>query len=126
MLMATMLAAMNVLGTIIAFVASLSNAFSFDAISQAQGSVISTFFVNLAMVLIFITDMHHVMISAVVDSYSLFIPGALPPIGNFAEFMTRTVAGSFKIGVQLAAPFFLLSFAKFVSRDLINQEIQED
>jgi flagellar biosynthesis protein FliR len=121
MLMATMLTAMNVLGTIIAFVASLSNAFSFDAISQAQGSVISTFFVNLAMVLIFITDMHHVMISAVVDSYSLFIPGALPPIGNFAEFMTRTVAGSFKIGVQLAAPFFLLSFAFQLSMGLISR-----
>ncbi|NVJ91436.1 MAG: flagellar biosynthetic protein FliR [Methylocystaceae bacterium] len=121
MLMTTMLSAMTILGTIIAFVASLSNAFSFDAISQAQGSVISTFFVNLAMVLIFVTDLHHLMISAVVDSYSIFTPGALPPMGNFAEFMTSTVAGSFKVGVQLAAPFFLLSFAFQLSMGLISR-----
>lgn len=42
-LMMIMLSAMQVLGMIIAFVASLSNAFSFDAVSQSQSSVISTF-----------------------------------------------------------------------------------
>ncbi len=121
MLMSIMLSAMQVLGTIIAFVAALSNAFSFDAISQAQGSIISTFFVNLALVTIFVTDLHHLMLTAVIDSYSLFQPGQLPPIGDFAEFMSKTVAGSFKIGVQLAAPFILLSFGFQLSMGLISR-----
>ncbi|MDV7339089.1 flagellar biosynthetic protein FliR [Terasakiella sp. A23] len=121
MLMAVMLSAMNILGMIIAFVAALSNAFSFDAVSQAQGSIISTFFVNLALVTIFVTDLHHLMLTAVIDSYTLFSPGKLPPIGDFAEFFSKTVAGSFKIGVQLAAPFFLLSFGFQLAMGLISR-----
>ncbi|WP_417789246.1 flagellar biosynthetic protein FliR [Terasakiella pusilla] len=121
MLMAVMLSAMSTLGTIVAFVAALSNAFSFDAVSQSQGSIISTFFVNLALVTIFVTDLHHLMLGAVVDSYTLFTPGQMPPIGDFAEFFTQTVAGSFKIGVQLAAPFFLLSFGFQLAMGLISR-----
>lgn len=121
MLMAIMLACMHVLGMIIAFVAALSNAFSFDAVSQAQSSIVSTFFINLGLVLIFVTDLHHLMLTAIVDSYGLFKPGQLPPIGDFAEFMSRTVAGSFKIGVQLAAPFILLSFGFQLAMGLISR-----
>ena len=120
-LMAIMLSALQVLGMIIAFVAALSNAFSFDAVSQSQGSIISTFFVNLALVLLFITDLHHLMLSAIVDSYSLFSPGKLPPMGDFAEFMSRTVTDSFKIGVQLAAPFILLSFGFQLAMGLVSR-----
>lgn len=120
-LMKIMLSALQVLGTIVAFVAALSNAFSFDAVSQSQGSIISTFFVNLALVTIFVTDMHHLMLTAVVDSYSLFNPGKLPPMGDFAEFMSRTVAGAFKIGVQLAAPFLLMSFGFQLAMGLISR-----
>ncbi len=120
-LMAVMLSSLQVLGTIIAFVAALSNAFSFDAVSQSQGSIISTFFVNLALVVIFVTDMHHLMLSAIVDSYTLFTPGQMPPMGDFAEYMTRTVAGAFKIGVQLAAPFLLMSFGFQLAMGLISR-----
>lgn len=120
-LMMIMMSAMQILGTIIAFVAALSNAFSFDAVSQSQSSVISTFFVNLALVVLFVTDMHHLMLTAVVDSYTLFMPGQLPPMGDFAEFMSRTVAGAFKIGVQLAAPFLLLSFGFQLAMGLLSR-----
>ncbi|WP_135079366.1 flagellar biosynthetic protein FliR [Terasakiella sp. SH-1] len=121
MLMAIMLSAMQVLGTIVAFVSSLSNAFSFDAVSQSQGSIISTFFVNLALVVLFVTDMHHLMLTAIVDSYSLFEPGKMPPIGDFTQFVARTVADAFKIGVQLAAPFLLLSFGFQLAMGLISR-----
>jgi len=65
--------------------------------------------------------MHHLMLSAIVDSYSLFIPGQMPPIGDFAQFVTKTVAGAFKIGVQLAAPFILMSFGFQVAMGLISR-----
>jgi flagellar biosynthesis protein FliR len=118
-LMAIMLSALHTLGTITAFSASLSNAFSFDSISQAQGSIISTFYVNLGLVLLFITDLHHLMLSAIVDSYSLFEPAQLPPLGDFAEFMTKTVGKAFEIGVELSTPFILLSFAFQLAMGLI-------
>lgn len=120
-LMAIMLAAMQVLGMVVAFVSGLSNAFSFDAVSQSQGSVLSSLFTNLALVLIFVTDMHHLMLMALVDSYTLFTPGRLPPIGDFANYVARTVASSFKIAIQMASPFLLTSFAFQFAMGLVSR-----
>jgi len=59
----------------------------------------------LAVTLFFATDMHHLVIAALNDSYALFAPGEVPGAGDVAALVTRTVAGAFRIGIQLAAPF---------------------
>jgi len=114
-LMAIMLSAMQVLGMVVAFVSGLSNAFSFDAVSQSQGTA------NLALVLIFVTDLHHLMLMALVDSYSLFVPGRMPPVGDFANYVARTVASSFEIAIQMSAPFLLISFAFQFAMGLVSR-----
>jgi hypothetical protein len=53
------------------------------------------------------TDMHHLVIAALNDSYTLFQPGELPTSGHAAALITQTVAGAFRIGVQLSAPFIV-------------------
>jgi len=120
-LMAIMLSAMQVLGMVVAFVSGLSNAFSFDAVSQSQGTVLSSMFTNLALVLIFVTDLHHLMLMALVDSYSLFVPGRMPPVGDFANYVARTVASSFEIAIQMSAPFLLISFAFQFAMGLVSR-----
>jgi len=47
----------------------------------------------------------HGMLRAVVDSYSLFEPGVMPPVGDFSEAVARTVSLSFVLGLKIAAPF---------------------
>jgi hypothetical protein len=53
------------------------------------------------------TDMHHLVIAALNDSYTLFQPGDLPTSGDAAALITKTVAGAFRIGIQLSAPFIV-------------------
>jgi flagellar biosynthetic protein FliR len=61
----------------------------------------------LAVALVFATDLHHLAIAALNDSYTLFHPGEFPLTGDMAALTVKLVAGSFRIGVQLAAPFIV-------------------
>src|SRR3546814_14126965 len=72
---------------------------------STESPVTGTFLSMLGLVLIFTVELHHLMLSGIVESYRLFVPGDLPPIGDFAASVTRIVAESFRIGLQLSAPF---------------------
>jgi flagellar biosynthetic protein FliR len=47
------------------------------------------------------------VIVAMNDSYKIFQPGELPLMGDAAEHVTKVVATSFRIGIQLSAPFLV-------------------
>jgi flagellar biosynthetic protein FliR len=51
--------------------------------------------------------MHYLVIGALNDSYTLFKPGEVPLLGDVAKVLTTSVAGAFRIGIQLAAPFLV-------------------
>jgi flagellar biosynthetic protein FliR len=61
----------------------------------------------LGLTLVFATDLHHLVIAALNDSYTLFRPGEVPLLGDVAAHTTRTVATAFRIGIQLSAPFIV-------------------
>ena len=69
-----LLSALCTAGTIISYQASLSNAFSIDASAAQQGTVPGLLLGTLG-VLLLLTDLHHMMIRAIFDSYGLFPPG---------------------------------------------------
>ena len=47
------------------------------------------------------------VIAAMNDSYTIFQPGELPLFGDVAQHVTRVIATSFRIGIQLSAPFLV-------------------
>jgi len=100
-----MLTAIDVAGQLISFNLSLANAFVFNPAMAAQGSLPGAFLSILAVLLIFATNLHHIMFLAVAQSYGLFPAGTMPPTGDMADMVARIVAGSFAIGLQIAAPF---------------------
>ncbi|MEI7608569.1 MAG: flagellar biosynthetic protein FliR [Rhodospirillaceae bacterium] len=100
-----MFGALEVAGMIIAMQTGLSNAFVFNPALASQGSLPGSLMSWLALLLILITNLHHLLIEAVVRSYELFQPGAPVPVNDFAQSVTRLVADSFLIGVEMAAPF---------------------
>jgi flagellar biosynthetic protein FliR len=51
--------------------------------------------------------MHHLVIAALNESYQLFRPGEIPIVGDIAHMLTNTVTTTFRIGIQLAAPFLV-------------------
>jgi len=104
-----LLGALQTAGMLLALVASLANAMIHDPIAEQQSSLLSSFLGTLGIVLIFVMDLHHQMIRSAVESYVLFQPGQPLPFGDFSELLARRVADSFRLGVQLASPFVVVS-----------------
>lgn len=107
-MMRLIIGALDVAGTVIGIQTGLASASILNPLLSEQGSLPSLLLSGLGVLLIFETDMIGLMIRSVVDSYSLFHAGALPPIGDFTETVTRTLSHSFRLGLQLAAPFIIL------------------
>lgn len=106
-------------GTVIAFLTGFANALLFNPALQDQGSLTAVFLTLLGTMMLFVTDAHHYMIMGIVESYSIFVPGAGVPIEDFAEAMSRYVAGSFQVGMQIAAPFMVVAIMFYVSLGLL-------
>jgi flagellar biosynthetic protein FliR len=114
-------ASLNVAGQIVALQSGLSLAQIFDPSQELQGAIVGGFLAILGTTLVFATDLHHVMLRALKDSYILFAPGAPLPIGDAADFMIETVAGAFSLGVRLAAPFIVFGLAFYVGAGVLNR-----
>lgn len=113
--------AMHTTGTLIAYLSSMANAFINDPIAEQQGSIISGFLTTIALVLIFVTGLHQLMLRAVIDSYTLFVPGQPLIIGDFAHMVTRHVADAFLLGVQLASPFLLTAITHYLMLGILGR-----
>ena len=114
-----LLVALHTTGTVISFQVGMANAFVFDATTAQQASLPSMFLTVLGVLIIFTADLHHLMLRAVVDSYNLFTPGVMPPIEDFSEFISRLVADSFILGIQLAGPFMAVGLVFYLGIGLL-------
>jgi flagellar biosynthetic protein FliR len=101
------LSALLVAGTAIAFQLGLGFSMAVDPTQDQQSVLVSNFLAMLGIALIFATDMHHLAIGALDESYNLFKPGSALPSGDVAQLMVNTVSGAFRVGIQLAAPFLV-------------------
>lgn len=116
-----LIGALEVAGTVIATQSGLANAQMFNPAMATQGSLPGALLGWLGLLLIFITDMHHLLIMAVVDSYTLFVPGAPLPIDGMADMVGRLVSKSFLIGIQMAAPFLITGMLFGLALGLLNK-----
>lgn len=113
--------ALNVAGTVIASSTGLSFAQSFDPSQGGQSATVVTFLNVIGITLIFASDLHYVMIAAMRDSYQLFVPGQLPPLGDFSQMAVAAVGRAFALGVQMAAPFLVFGVVFNVGLGLISR-----
>lgn len=120
-----LLSALDIAGTIISFQLGLSAAQIFNPLIAAPGTLPSAFYSVLGILLIFLTDLHHLLIRALVDSYNVFTPGVLPPLNDLADVIARAVAGAFVIGMELAAPFLLLGLLFFVAMGIVGRLVPQ-
>ena len=101
------ISALEVAGSVIAQQLGLGFVTAVDPTQGEQGAIVGNFLTMLGITLFFATDMHHLVIAALNDSYTLFAPGEMPAPGDAAALITRTVSGAFRIGIQLSAPFLV-------------------
>src|SRR5262249_51123495 len=74
---------------------------------QQQGIIVRNFLAIFGVALVFLTDLPHLVLAALSDSYLLFTPGDVPLIGDVAALTTRAIADAFRVGIQLSAPLLV-------------------
>ena len=100
-------AALHVAGNIIAMNTGLAVAMAFDPVQGVQSAIMGTFLTLMGTTLIFVLDLHHMMIAGMHDSYYLFPIGQAVNMSDFAQSIIDVVARSFLLGVQISAPFIV-------------------
>ena len=115
------MSATHVAGTVIAFQTGLAFAQSNDFVQGIQGAIMGSFLSIVAVTLIFVTDLHYLLIQAMVESYQMFTPGAVLPLGDFAAMAVDTVASSFKVGIQLSAPFLVFGLIFYFGIGILSR-----
>ena len=98
---------LQVAGTVVAQNLGLGFVTAIDPTQNQQGALLGNFLTIIGVALIFTTDLHYLVIAALNDSYNIFKPGELPLAGDVAQHITQVITTSFRIGIQLAAPFIV-------------------
>ena len=101
------ISALQVTGSVVAQQLGLGFVTAIDPTQNQQGMLVGNFLSLLGITLVFATDLHHLVIAAMNDSYKIFQPGEMPLVGDAAQHVTRVIATAFRIGIQLSAPFLV-------------------
>jgi flagellar biosynthesis protein FliR len=112
-------AAMQTAGAVIGLQSGMSSATMFDPAFGQSTVVTASFMTIVALLVIFTTDMHHLMLSAIAESYGVFPAGDLPRFDDVIEAGVRVVADSFRLGVQISAPALVVGTVFFVGIGMI-------
>jgi flagellar biosynthesis protein FliR len=120
-----MVAALETAGMIVSLQTGLSAATMFNPLADASSPLPSALYGMLGVVLIFLTDMDHMLLRAAVDSYGLFAPGVLPQVGDLSDMVTRFAAGSFQLAFEMAAPFIVLGLVFFAALGLLARLVPQ-
>ncbi|MBC7667400.1 MAG: flagellar type III secretion system protein FliR [Gemmatimonadaceae bacterium] len=108
-------------GEIISIQTTLSFAQTANPAGAPSSTAVATFLSMLGLVLIMVTDLHHLFIGAMVKSYDIFPFARAVLVNDAATLAVRTVADSFKLGVQLAAPVLVFSIVFNLATGLVGR-----
>jgi flagellar biosynthesis protein FliR len=114
-----LLEALEAAGAIVSMQLGLSTASIFNPAAQQQSALPSAFLMVLGTLVIFLTDAHHLMLRALVDSYSVFAPGTMPPFEDLTATIVRYVGLSFRLAVELTAPLIVAGTLFYVALGLV-------
>ncbi len=114
-----MVAALATAGMIIATITGFANAMLFNPALDDQGSLHSVLLTMLGTLLLFATELHHVILAGLVESYEVFQPGVMPEVGDFSLMVARGVADSFALAMKLASPFIVIGVTFFALLGLL-------
>jgi flagellar biosynthetic protein FliR len=119
MIARTILSALHVAGTVIAYQSSLAVSSIFDPVTGTQTAVLSNFLTIVGVTIMLSLNLHHYMLAGVVESYNLFIPGNYPMVEDMMKYHLRLLSDCFALGMMLAAPHIVFSFVFYLMGGLM-------
>ena len=115
------LAVMQTAGTTIAFQMGLGFALNVDPSQGTQGVLLGNFLGLLGVTLIFLSDLHHLALAGIVQSYVLFGINDPIPIGDFTEFAVSSAAQAFSVAIQISAPFMVFGLIFYLGLGILSR-----
>lgn len=113
--------AINLAGNIAGQATGFSNAQTFNPSFQTQSIVLETFLSLIALVVVFVTDLHHLMLSAAIESYRIFPFGVELPTDNMADLLSHTLNQSFILGFKIGSPFIAFTIIFYSGMGLVSR-----
>lgn len=101
------LAVTHLAGGVIAMQSGLASAAFFDPAEGTQSSGIGNFLTMIVLVVIVVSDSHHMMLKGLGDSYAIMPRGGLP-VADMADLFARLSALAFETAIRLAAPLLVV------------------
>jgi flagellar biosynthesis protein FliR len=92
---------------------------------QTQSNVLGTFMSLLLVTVLFVSDAHHGVITALAASYQTFIPGQAVPFGDVLQLAIETVGQEMTLALQIAAPFFVFGFLFNLGLGLLSRMLPQ-
>jgi len=108
-------------GEIISIQSTLGFAQTANPTQAAPSTTLGTFLGLMGLVLIMSTNLHHLFLGAIVRSYSIFPFTRTVPVADANALALQTVAKSFALGFQLAAPVVAFSLIFNVATGLVGR-----
>lgn len=113
--------ALDTAGMLVSMATGISNAQVFNPSLATQGSIFGAFFSVTGVTLLFVTNLHHLLIYGLVESYELFPIGGVPNTGDMADLVAKAVSASFMTGFQIALPFVVISLILYVGMGVLSR-----
>ena len=114
-----MITALATAGTVMSVMGGFGFASLFNPLMPDQGAFTAVFLTLMGVLLIFATNTHHLMLMALVESYTTFAPGAPPMFEDISDAVARLVTASFRLGIQVAAPFIVVGTIFYLGLGLL-------
>ncbi len=111
--------ALHTAGTIISFQTGLASALIADADQGGQATIVGNFITITGLTALFASNLHHVILMGIDDSYKLFPVGDIPIINDLTSFLVDIVAGAFLMGVKISSPLIVIGLLLYLASGLM-------
>jgi flagellar biosynthetic protein FliR len=115
------ISSLAVTGEVISIQTTLSFAQTTNPTQATPSTSVGTFLGLLGILLVMTTNLHHLFLSAIVRSYSIFPFTKALPLADANTLAIQTVGKSFALGLQLAAPVMALALIVNVATGLVGR-----
>ncbi|MDX8405932.1 MAG: flagellar biosynthetic protein FliR [Mariprofundus sp.] len=117
-------AAVQFAGQLMSFQMGMTVANVFDPVTHSQQSVISQLAVTIAMLLWLSVGAHHIFITTLIDSFTLF-PINQPFYYPALMTLTHAMSNMFVLALKIAAPIMILLTLIYVALGLLSRAVPQ-
>ena len=101
------MACLQTAGTLVAQTMGLGFAMTVDPTGGMQNPSIANFLSMMGITLILASDLHHIALAAIHESYRLLPPGGAVDLTDTMALAVRSTARGFALAIQISAPFLV-------------------